>query len=270
MILFQKLKALNLSFFISFLFLLTVGAFLFFKPFSLKKIENVKNKILENTEEFSISNQTNGAVQSSGASKNNTNQASETGKIKPARFNSQNSEKQKNNTPLLSKTTLKTACREVQPDSSFKAPAHRVEKLNRLMDQAIDWVLTDLNGEQIDLYCLKDKKIIVLNFWAAWCAPCIRELPSLSKLAENYSKEIFVLAVSTESEAAVKRFLKRSFKGLSPKLKIAVVKEEEKLKRFPKDKIPATYIFNKKGLLKIKQLGEKNWSNKNIIQQILN
>ena len=270
MILFQKLKALNLSFFISFLFLLTLGAFLLFKPFSLENRESTKNKLLENTEEFSISNQTRDSVQSSETSKDNTNQPSETDKIKPTRFNSQNLEKQKNNTPLFTKTTLKTACREIQPDSSFKAPAHRVEKLNRLMDQAIDWVLTDLNGEQIDLYCLRNKKIIVLNFWATWCIPCIRELPSLSKLAENYNKEIFVLAVSTENEATVKRFLKRSFKGLSPKLKATVVKEEEKLKRFPKDKIPTTYIFNKKGLLKIKQLGEKNWSDKNIVQQILN
>ena len=280
-ILFQKLKTLSLSSFILFTFFLAIGAFLFFNPFSLKKINTIKNKILENAEEISISNQNSETIKDNKVSKdnkkalfkseNNRNQTSETdqtSKINPISLNSQNSEN--NKAVLFSKTTLKTACREVQSGRSFKAPAHRVEKLNRLMDQAIDWILTDLEGEQMDLYCLRGEKIIVLNFWATWCAPCIRELPSLSQLAENYKEEIFVLAVSTESEAEVKKFLERSFTGLSPELKIAVVKEEEKLKRFPKDKIPATYIFNKKGLLKIKHLGEKNWSDKNIVQQILN
>ena len=173
--------------------------------------------------------------------------------------------------PLKSKNSslIKTACREIPLKPSVKTATHRVEKLNRLMDQPIDWVLTDLNGELIDFYCFKEDKIIVLNFWASWCAPCIRELPSLSQLAKNYKEEIVVLAVSTEKKAVVESFLKRSFKGLNPQLKIAIVKEEEKLQRFPQDQIPATYIFNKKGLLKIKHIGEKNWSDKNIIQQIL-
>ena len=167
-------------------------------------------------------------------------------------------------------STIKTACREIPLKENFKAPSHRVEKLNRLMDEAIDWVVTDINGKQIDLYCLRDKKVVVLNFWATWCSPCIRELPSLSQLAESYKEDIFILAVSTENQNTVKNFLERSFKGLSPELKIAVVNEEEKLQRFPKDKIPTTYIFNKEGRLKIKQLGEKNWSDENIVQQILN
>ena len=176
---------------------------------------------------------------------------------------------QENTESFSGKTILKTACREVQRNDFVKASSHRATKLNRLMDLAIDWVVIDLKGKPIDLYCFKGEKIIVLNFWATWCAPCIRELPSLSKLAESYKEEIFVVAVSTESETVVKNFLERSFKGLSPELKIAVVKEEEKLKLFPKDKTPTTYIFNKKGLLKTKHLGEVDWFNQSIIQQIL-
>jgi len=175
--------------------------------------------------------------------------------------------------PFTSKKPLKLACREIpeqdlKNNTSLPTSDHRVTKLNQLMDVGLDWVLTDLNDEIIDLYCLRESKIIVINFWATWCAPCIRELPSLSKLAQN--KELFVLAVSTENPSVVKKFLERAFKsGLSPQLKVAIVKEQEKLKHFPQDKIPATYIFDKKGLLKIKHMGEKDWSEPNTLKQIL-
>jgi len=176
----------------------------------------------------------------------------------------------KNHIQNQSLAYMETACRKLQLDRSFKTPLHRAEKLNRLMDMPIDWILTDLGGSLIDLTCFRDKKMIILNFWATWCAPCIKELNSLSELATNYKEDIFVLAVSMEKQDIVKKFLERSFKGLSPELKIAIVQKSEKLKIFPEDQIPATYIFSKQGLLKIKQIGEKNWSDKNIVHQILN
>jgi len=257
-------KTANLKFFILFTFLLAMGVIgLYFKPFfKLKKV------FLSNQEAKPSQKRDNKMTVKELSF--NKDKPVENHPIKTIALEKQTYKFQQNKGAAFNKKTLKTACREVQKDDSFKTPLHRAEKLNLLMDQAIDWVLIDLKDEPIDLYCLRDKKIIVLNFWATWCAPCIRELPSLSKLAETYKKEIFVLALSTEDQNTVKSFLKHSFKGLSPQLKIATVKEEEKLKRFPKDKIPTTYIFNKKGFLKIKQLGEKNWSDKNIIQQILN
>ena len=68
----------------------------------------------------------------------------------------------------------------------------------------------------------------------------------------------------------ITNFLNRSFSDLSPYLKIARVSVEDKSRNFPEDSLPVTYIFNKKGLLKIKELGAKDWSNENIIQQIIN
>ena len=164
---------------------------------------------------------------------------------------------------------IQTSCRKLTKHPVLKPADSRVEKLNRLMDTAINWIVFDLQGGAVDFYCFRGKKIIVLNFWATWCAPCIKELPSLSKLAENHKDSIFVIAVSVEDKNKVQNFLNRSFKELSPELKIAVVNRDEKLKYFPQDNIPATYIFNKQGLLKIKELGDRDWSNTKIVQQIL-
>lgn len=164
--------------------------------------------------------------------------------------------------------TLKTSCRLVVLDSA-KETLSRIQKLNSLMDQPIDWVFKDLKEEVFDLYCFRGQKIIVLNFWATWCAPCVKELSSLSELAEQHEDELFVVAVSTESKEQIENFLSQSFKGLSKELKIASVDEKEKLRYFPKDSLPSTYIFNRQGFLKIKEVGDKDWSHPQIVKNIL-
>ncbi|MCZ0932532.1 MAG: TlpA disulfide reductase family protein [Oligoflexia bacterium] len=164
---------------------------------------------------------------------------------------------------------IKSSCRTVPQKSALKSNWNRMQKLNRLMDTAIDWVFTDLNGEVIDLYCLRGKKKVVLNFWATWCPPCIKELVSLAQLAKDNKEEVFVVAISSEDKNTVQGFLTRSFSDLDPALAVAVVSDLERLKYFPKDSLPATYIFNTKGFLKMKELGDRDWSDRTIVQSIL-
>ena len=168
---------------------------------------------------------------------------------------------------------IKSPCREVSMTNGMGSKtvnsSQRVQKLTRLMDTPIDWVFKDIHGHVIDLYCLRDKKILVINFWATWCPPCVEELPSLSQLAENYKDQIFVVAISFEPIEAIRDFLKHSFSDLSFSLNIAQVPLEDKLKLFPEDTLPATYVFSKKGLLKVKELRPRDWSDQILVQQIL-
>ena len=167
---------------------------------------------------------------------------------------------------------IKTPCRQaflVETKQPFKSPLSRIDKLTKLADTPIDWLFKDIYGNIIDLYCLREKKPLVINFWATWCPPCVEELSSLSRLAENNKNQIFVVAISTEPLGIVKSFLSRSFSDLSPSLKVARVAEDDKLKYFPEDSLPVTYIFNKKGLLKAKELGARDWSAKQLVRSIL-
>ena len=169
---------------------------------------------------------------------------------------------------------IKSPCREVSIGNKAKlkksSSPQRIQQLTKLMDTPIDWIFKDIQGYVIDLYCLREEKALVINFWATWCPPCIEELPSLSRLAKNNKDEIFVVAISTEPKETIKNFLNQSFSDLSPHLKIVQVSMEEKSKHFPEDSLPATYIFDQKGLLKSKELGARNWSDNNLIQQIIN
>ena len=166
---------------------------------------------------------------------------------------------------------ITTPCRTVFPKSEKNLKnLMRIEKLNQLMNKPIDWFFEDIYGQMIDFYCLRDRKILIVNFWATWCPPCVKELSSLSRLAEKNKNKIFVVALSTEDKQSIVNFVTQSFSDLSPQLKWVYISKKNKAQYFPEDLLPVTYIFNKQGLLKAKELGARDWSDKRLVQQILN
>lgn len=65
----------------------------------------------------------------------------------------------------------------------------------------LPYTLIDEEGEfQISQH---NDKVVLINFWATWCPPCVEEMPDLSKLAENYSENLVVLCLSDEETETV-------------------------------------------------------------------
>ncbi len=70
-----------------------------------------------------------------------------------------------------------------------------------------DFSLPDLNGklQSIDNW---NGKVIMVNFWASWCPPCRREIPSFIRLYKNYQKQGFViLGIALDDSQSVREFL---------------------------------------------------------------
>ncbi len=67
----------------------------------------------------------------------------------------------------------------------------------QLNEPVPDFNFTDLKGNHYTLYSFDDK-IILINFWATWCPPCITEFPDLLKLAVQYKKDMIFIAVSVD------------------------------------------------------------------------
>jgi cytochrome c biogenesis protein CcmG/thiol:disulfide interchange protein DsbE len=115
----------------------------------------------------------------------------------------------------------------------------------------------DLNGRPAHLSDLHGK-VVVLNFWASWCGPCIEETPALIALQQRIApRRGEVLGVSIdEDEGAYERFLRE--KGINfptyrdPSKKIAA--------DYGTSMWPETYIIDRKGKILRKIIGPQDWN----------
>ena len=139
------------------------------------------------------------------------------------------------------------------------------EKLVNQGDQATAFSVTTDQGKAISL---KDYpgKVLVLNFWASWCKPCVDEMPSLNEFAKRMEKEgVTVLGISVDhDEAKYKKFLKDA--------NIAFQTYRDDKANIPASygtfKYPETYIIDKQGKVVEKIIGEEFWLNPNVISRI--
>ena len=108
----------------------------------------------------------------------------------------------------------------------------------------------DFDGLQKYLTTTDDKTYVV-NFWATWCAPCIKELPYFEKLNKEYSNQVEVILVSLDFPSKYETKLKPYIKNKNLKSKVVALDDVDSNTWIPKiDKdwtgaIPATVIFNK-------------------------
>jgi len=119
-------------------------------------------------------------------------------------------------------------------------------------------------------------KIVVLNFWATWCPPCIEEMPSLVELQrrmQTQGRDVVVLAVSVDDDADdYHKFLKdhgvdlltvREAGQKTPKGVLAPVSE-----RYGTIKVPETYIIDRRGMILRKFIGPVDWRQQEIVEYL--
>ena len=69
------------------------------------------------------------------------------------------------------------------------------------MEGAIDFVITDLDGNTAKLSQYRGKTVL-LNVWATWCGPCLKEIPDLKEIHQQYrDKDVVVLGVLLDSDS---------------------------------------------------------------------
>jgi len=122
--------------------------------------------------------------------------------------------------------------------------------------------LTDLDGVKISPDVLRHKKILV-NFFATWCGPCVREIPSLESVQTYFSKENFkVVLISDEPVERLKEFKQAT------NISLIILHSEKKLREYKIETIPASYFLNEKGEIIFKTLGEENWASEKMLQKL--
>lgn len=123
----------------------------------------------------------------------------------------------------------------------------------------------DFAGNPFELKAMHGK-IVILNFWASWCTPCIEEVPSLIKLVKEFKGDVQLIAVSGDSNIEdIKVFLK-SFPELND-VNIKIVWDEDRslMKQFQVTRLPESLVLDKNHKLAKKLVGSIEWYNKDSI-----
>lgn len=125
-----------------------------------------------------------------------------------------------------------------------------------------NWKLQNANGGVLNFEALKGK-VVLVNFWATWCPPCIAEMPSLETLYNNYRGKIEFLFVTDESFNKTSEFLKKkgySFPVYRPITDYSNI--------FNVSNIPRTFLIDKNGKIVIDKTGVSNWNSETVRKTI--
>ena len=127
-----------------------------------------------------------------------------------------------------------------------------------------DVIFKDINQKNVDLDDFKGK-LIILNFWATWCAPCKEEMPSLDNLQSNdnfNNLKIFPINIGQENISKSKSF----FEELKIKnLNIYMDAPITLARKFSLRGVPTTILFNKQGKEFARIMGSIDFNNKEFI-----
>ncbi len=107
-------------------------------------------------------------------------------------------------------------------------------------------------------------KVVVLNFWATWCPPCIEELPTLIAMQRRLP-DVVVLAVSTDEDpAAYRQFVTDNH------IDLMTVRDGAKKSStlYGTFRYPETYIIDQNGVLRRKFIGAQNWMSPEILSYL--
>lgn len=139
----------------------------------------------------------------------------------------------------------------VQPD--MERPAAEREPVD------IDMPLVSLSGEETNLNQFQGK-VVFVNFWATWCAPCIEEMPNIQSLYERYedNPDIAFLMVSVDEKADKARgFIQE--KGFTFPVFMLDGKRPPKLQR---EIIPSTFVIDKQNRIAVSREGMSKYNTK--------
>lgn len=140
------------------------------------------------------------------------------------------------------------------------------DKQEVLSDLDYNWVLAWGENEPFYFSDLRNQ-VVLLNFWATWCGPCVAEMPELQSLYKKYGDRMAFVLVSNEKPEVVEAFMKKNQYQM-PVFYLA----SEAPGPLAFSAFPTTFIISRDGRVVSKKTGAANWDSKateKILEELL-
>ena len=123
---------------------------------------------------------------------------------------------------------------------------------------APEFTLRNLAGKTVSLSDYKGK-LVLLNFWATWCLPCLQEMPSMETLYQKHQQHgLVVLAVCVDDvpAARVTRFLR----NMTLSFAVLLDPQDQAGSAYMVSTLPVSYLIDQQGIISARVNGSLDWS----------
>lgn len=142
----------------------------------------------------------------------------------------------------------------VEINRLFAFDPSEIPEEERQMLRDYSWDLYTPEGEKINFTGEKGE-VVIVNFWATWCPPCIAEMPSFEKLFLDYKDRISFYFVTSEEPETIQKFISEndySFPVVRPG-SMPPVQLQSKI-------LPTTYVLSREGEIVVAKKGSADWN----------
>ena len=163
---------------------------------------------------------------------------------------------------VLSTFPLKDVSAEEDLYTKFRVVKSKTEKPAPL------FTLKDLEGKEISIEDFRGK-VVLLHFWATWCKPCVKEMPTMEKFYNTFKdKGLDILAVSIDRRnvKGVESFVNK-FRMTFP---VLLDPDQKVRKKYFVNGLPTSYLIDAEGKLKGFLSGARDWASDDSISLIEN
>jgi tetratricopeptide (TPR) repeat protein len=120
-------------------------------------------------------------------------------------------------------------------------------------EPAIDFKLASLRGDSVQLSKFRGK-VVMIDFWATWCGPCVSELPNLVKLYSKYSRNpnvVFLSIDANEPSSVIKPFMEKNNYAFT----VLLGNLTDVVKSYGVEGIPTKFLIDRSGRIQFKHVG---------------
>lgn len=115
---------------------------------------------------------------------------------------------------------------------------------------ANDFELEDVTGTKVRLSDLRGK-VVVINFWATWCVPCVQEMPMFDTYASQYPQFTMLGIDPEESPEKVKPFVEKMGMGYQ----ILLDRNGKVMQNYKVSMLPTTFFIDEEGMIRFRHYG---------------
>jgi thiol-disulfide isomerase/thioredoxin len=127
--------------------------------------------------------------------------------------------------------------------------------------------LPDLDGKMHDLAALKGK-VVVVNYWATWCPPCRREMPSLERLRQRLAEQgLEVIAVDVGEDADTVFAFTGQLEP-APGFTLLLDRDSAAMQRWKVKGLPTTFVMDAQGRVIYRAVGGREFDHEAIVNQL--